>query len=95
MKDILLLLAGALIGWATSWYYYQRARKDSSADNQSINQKLLTLLSAEERAGHITLTRDAQGNITGGESIVIVTPSGIINMQGHAPDVSISKTPGS
>ncbi len=72
------LLVGGAIGFAPARWYYQRslwdAEEKARADRAQAAEHTLmlaTLLCSAERAGHVTLTRAADGSITGGETLDI------------------------
>ncbi len=76
MSDVLNLIVGAAIGFATSRWYYQRslwdAEEKAAADRKQAEKHTLmltTLLRSAARAGHVNLTLGPDGNITGGETI--------------------------
>jgi hypothetical protein len=63
--DLGTLLAGALISWAVSAYYY----RITSIDTQPQLRGVQSLLVIAEEHGLVKLARDARGNITGGRII--------------------------
>jgi len=94
MKDIVLLVAGALLGWGISHLYYIKAKHDSdeaataqiriltdhNAMLQDQNRMLTTALTVQEEQGLVKLNRDAQGKITGRQ----------ISLEAHAEATSSS-----
>ncbi|MCB1977418.1 MAG: hypothetical protein R3E36_07630 [Nitrosomonas sp.] len=63
--DVILMIAGALIGWAISHFYYVKALNDFKTDAEEKKRVDELIFRGIESIGTIKYTRDASGKVKG------------------------------
>lgn len=64
-RDVVLTIAGALIGWLIAHFYYVRALHDMQADANERSRVNELLLRGIEAVGEVKYSRDASGRVVG------------------------------
>lgn len=89
------LLVGSLIATAVAiavaYLFYRLQKRESAAVADHEGRFLRTIAVALERAGYLKLVRGADGNITGGEAIVIMPNTGRFAMTGNPAELKLKR----
>ncbi len=63
--EIGLFVAGALIGWIISFYFYKKSSDELRSEAAELRKLSVIMLNALEDLKMVKLNRDAEGNIIG------------------------------
>ena len=90
METLLGFVAGSVVTWLVTWFYYKRAGDELRTESSRLRHLNTLILRAMEERGLAKLARDSAGEITG-LRFELKAESGVYAISGAEADLTVKR----